>query len=272
MDKQVTSNASADGRPIILISNRLFRQCSVRWILLSMIIFVAILPVSKAETLASKNKEGNRLFAQGKFEDAEKAYLEAQGKNPGKSEILYNLGNSLIKQKKYDQGIQSLRQSMNNGDKGIKESSWYNAGNALFTAGKFKESSEAYIQALRLDPSDREAKHNLELAILKMKQPESKPQDGNSKQNQGDSRQDSSGNNKKDDKQQANNNKRDNSGSPKDQNESMKSPTSPNAPREGSISKEQALQILDALKNRELEDQRKLLERRAAQQTNKKDW
>jgi len=48
----------------------------------------------------------------GKYEDAEKAYVEAQVKSPGKPEVLYNLGNALIKQKKYDQGLQSLRQSM----------------------------------------------------------------------------------------------------------------------------------------------------------------
>jgi Ca-activated chloride channel homolog len=247
-----------------------FSRSGFRWMLFSAIVFAACLPVSKAESLASKNKEGNRLFAQGKFEDAEKAYLEAQGKDPGKPEILYNLGNSLIRQKKYDQGIQSLRQSMSNGDKGVKENSWYNVGNALFSMDKFKDSAEAYAQALRLNPSDQDAKHNLELALLKLKQQESKKQNANSKQNQGNSGQNSSGNNKED-RQQANKANRNNSGAPKEQNE-MKSQMPPSAPREGSINREQALQILDALQNRELEDQRKLLERRATQGTNKKDW
>ena len=91
-------------------------------------------------------------------------------KNPGKPEVLYNLGNSLIKQKKYDQGIQSLRQSANKGDKAIRENSWYNTGNALFETGRFKDSAEAFVQALKLDPSDNDAKHNLELALLKLKE------------------------------------------------------------------------------------------------------
>jgi Ca-activated chloride channel homolog len=270
MVKQIASAAAIDGRRSIVFENLSFGQFSFRWILVAAIVFAAGLPVSKAESLASKNKEGNSLFAQGKFEDAEKAYLEAQGKNPGKPEVIYNLGNSLIKQKKYDQGIQSLHQSMSNGDKGVKESSWYNVGNALFSMGKFKDSAEAYVQALRLNPSDQDAKHNLELALLKLKQQESKQQNANSKQNQGNSGQNSSGNNKED-KQQANNTNRNNSGTPKEPNE-MKSQALPSAPREGSINREQALQMLDALKNRELEDQRKLIERRATQGTNKKDW
>jgi len=235
------------------------------------LLFAAGLPGARAESLASKNKAGNRLFAQGRFEDAEKAYLEAQGKSPGKPELLYNLGNSLIKQKKYDQGLQSLGQSTSKGDKGIKENSWYNAGNALFSMGKFKDSADAYIQALKLDPSDRDAKHNLELALLKLKQQESKQQKGNSGQNRDASCQNSSGSNK-DDKQQNNRNDQKNSSAPKDQNEPKRQPSSSNPQHDGTISKEQALQMLDALKNRELEDQRKLLERRAAQRPNKRDW
>jgi Ca-activated chloride channel homolog len=270
MAKQATSNTPIDGRQSIVMAHSPLRKFVFCWMPLTMIIFAAVLPASRAESLASKNKEGNRLFAQGKFEDSEKAYLEAQGTNPGKPEILYNLGNSLIKQKKYDQGIQSLRQSMNSGGKGIKENSWYNAGNALFSMDKFKDAAESYVQALKLDPADREAKHNLELALLKLKQQESQ-QNSNSRKNQESSRQNPSGNNKED-KQQANNNDRKNSGAPKDQNEPMKQPSSSGTPREGSISREQALQMLDALQNRELEDQRKLLERRATQRINKKDW
>jgi tetratricopeptide (TPR) repeat protein len=237
--------------------------------LLAAFVFAAVIPASKAESLASKNEKGNRLFAQGRFEDAEKAYLEAQ-QNPGKPEILYNLGNSLIKQKKCDEGIQSLRQSMSTGNKRIKANSWYNAGNAFFSMNKFKDSAEAYTQALKLDPSDRDAKHNLELALLKSKQQESKQQDGNSKQNQ-DGGRSSSGNNKED-KQQANTGDRKGSGSPKEQKEPMKQASSPNAMREGTINREQAMQILDAIQGRELETQRKLLERRTTQRTNKKDW
>jgi Ca-activated chloride channel homolog len=244
MVKQMASNSTIDGRPLIPIAYSPSRRPVFRGMLIVAFVFAATLPVSKAESLASKNEEGNRLFAQSRFEDAEKAYLEAQGKAPGKPEILYNLGNSLIKQKKYDRGIQALHQSMNQGNQGVKESSWYNTGNAFFSMGKFKDSAEAYIQALKLDPSDQDAKHNLELALLKLKQQESKQQNENSNQNRR-----SAG-----------------------QNGSMASQTPPSAPREGSISREQALQILKALQSRELEDQRELLERRATQRTDKKDW
>jgi len=129
-------------------------------------------PFCMAESIASKNNKGNRLFEKGRYEDAEKAYLSAQGKDPGKPEVLYNLGNSLIKQKKYREGEQALGQAIQKGDKGIKAKSWYNTGNALFSMGNYKDSADAFVQALKLNPSDKDAKHNLELALMKLKQQE----------------------------------------------------------------------------------------------------
>lgn len=228
---------------------------------------LALLPAAHAESAASKNKEGNRLFAQGKYEDAEKAYLEAEMKNPGKPEVLYNLGNSLIKQKKFDQGVQTLHQSMGKGDKGIKENSWYNAGNAFFSIGKFEDSAEAFIQALRLDPTDKDAKHNLELALMKLKQQEQKrSSDKQDQQKSENSKPDQSPDVKKGmqppDKQNQNS---------ADKQQEQNKP-SQSSRREGSFNKEQALQILDAIQNQERAEQRKLLERRARQEARGKDW
>ena len=227
----------------------------------------------RAESLASKVREGNRLFAKGKYAEAETAYMDAQVKNPGKPEVLYNLGNSLIKQKKYSQGVQSLRQSANKGDKVIRENSWYNTGNALFEAGHFKDSAEAFVQSLKLDPSDKDAKHNLELALLKLK--EQQQSAANQKPNKSDnSKQDksSSGKNGRQQQQQSEQEGQNKPGNTKGQTDSAKQQESPKAQRAGSIGKEQAAQILDAVRAQELEQQRKLLEMRARRKSNGKDW
>lgn len=227
----------------------------------------------EAESLASKNREGNRLFAQGKYEDAEKAYLDAQVKNPGRPEVLYNLGNALIKQNKQDQGIQSLRQSIDKGDTGTKKNSWYNTGNALFSMGRFRDSAEAFIQALRLDPADHDAKHNLELALKELKQQQQNQSNSNQKKQSPDSSDpDQASSGKDDGQQQQKQSSQNESGSGKEQNRPPKSQTPQEVQREGSMNKEQAAQILDAVQNQELEQQRKLLENRARRKTNEKDW
>jgi len=230
--------------------------------------------IARSESPASKNREGNRFFTEGKYEEAEKAYLEAQVKSPGKSEILYNLGNSLIKQGKYPTGIQALRQSADTGDKRIKTDSLYNTGDALYSMGDFKGSAEAFIEALKLDPADMDAKHNLELALQKLQQQEQKqkqsdenrdgknPDDPKNKQSpksKGERPQPNGEDNKQADTQ---NDRKDL--------EKMK----PDAPvqREGSMTREQAEQILDAARNQELDEQRKKVESLSRSKTDKRDW
>jgi Ca-activated chloride channel family protein len=216
-----------------------------------------------AASAASRNKEGNRLFQQGKYQDAEKAYLDAQLEAPGRPELLYNLGNTLIKQKKYDSAVQSLRQAAGKADHGLQASSWYNLGNALFESGKLPDAAQAFIQALRTNPSDRDAKHNLELTLRRMKE----------------QKQNAAGRGTKDDQQKQDEGKQDNqAGSSGQQNtqgqqDRQEQPQPAQADRrEGSISKDRALQILDAMKNQELAEQRKLLERQARRKATGRDW
>jgi Ca-activated chloride channel homolog len=246
------------------------RQSAVSIGLPAVLAIVAGFSDLRAESLASKVREGNRLFEQGKFADAENAYLDAQVKNPGRPEVLYNLGNALIKQKEYSRGIQSLSQSASKGDNVIRRNSWYNTGNALYEAGKFKDSAEAYVQALKLDPHDQDAKHNLELALLKLKEQQS---GANQKQKDSDkSKQDKSAAGKDGQPQQQAQKNNNGTGGRKDQSNSAEQQESSKVPRPGSISKEQADQILDAVRAQELEQQRKLMETLARRKTNGKDW
>lgn len=226
------------------------------------VVGLALAPWARADDAASKNRTGNRLFEQGKYLDAEKAYLEAQAEMPGRPELSYNLGNSLIRQKKYDQALQALRQAAGAGDRHLQARSWYNAGNALFEAGDFRNAAEAFIQALRLQPADLDAKHNLELALKKKEeQKQGKQQDPGNQQGEGRPEseprpQDAQGQQPQD---------------PSGQKPANPQSTRPENP-EGSFSRERALQILDALQNQELAEQRRLLERQVRRAPSGRDW
>jgi tetratricopeptide (TPR) repeat protein len=236
---------------------------SVLAVLAAVLLFIIAIPCSHAESMASKNREGNKLFSENKYAEAEKAYLDAQAKSPGKPEVIYNYGNSLIKQNKLDQGIQALHQSMSQGNSEIKTRSWYNTGNALFSKGSFQDAAQAYIQALKLNPSDKDAKHNLELSLMKLNQQKQKQNDPKQKQQ-----------NSKDQKQSqsAQKNANNNPNKPNPQKAGEKQQPETSKQQAGSISKEQAQQILDAFQSRELEEQRKLRERRTGQRSNERDW
>jgi tetratricopeptide (TPR) repeat protein len=132
------------------------------------ILFPAMSFEAAASSPATLNDQGNRRFAEGSYEEAEKLYREALTKDPGKPVIVYNLGNSLIRQGKYDQGIEALGRVIKTGNSRLQGKSWYNAGNALYAMGRFSEAAEAFIQALRLDPEDRDAMYNLELTLMRI--------------------------------------------------------------------------------------------------------
>ncbi len=241
------------------------------------VVLGALAPSAHAETAASKNKQGNKLFEQGKYQEAEKAYLDAEIQSPGRPEILYNLGNTLVKQKKYEQAVQSLRQAIGKGDKKLEQSGWFNTGNVLYEMGNLKDAVQAYVQSLRIDPSDKDAKYNLEMALQKMKQQKQmgagKDQKENPEHSEDSKQKQQSANNRPDSKQRENKEKQQTS--PSQEQESNK-PSNPQATqaekREESLSKERALQILDALKNQELAEQRKLMEMKARRKTNARDW
>jgi Ca-activated chloride channel homolog len=240
-------------------------------------IALAGVPVLRAESLASKNKKGNQLYVEGKYADAEKEYLDAQVNNPGNSTILYNLGNSLIRQKKYDQAIQALNQAIGKGDKTAQENGWYNTGNALFAMEKYKDSADAFIQALKLNPSDRDAKHNLELALMKLKEQKEQKEQKQQQNSDSEKRDKNSGKDQnpsgQKDRQQPQKQDSENAGQNQNrQNEPAKQETAQSPRRENTVDKNRALQILDAVQNQELDEQRKLLERRARQKAGGKDW
>ena len=222
-----------------------------------------------AESVASLNREGNRLFAEGKYADAEKAYVDAQAKTPGKPELLYNHGNTLIKEKKYEPAVQQLRQAVSKGDRGIQASSWYNSGNALFDMGKYQDAAQAYIQALRINSADPDAKHNLELALRKVQEQQKRQGEGGGQQ---DRQQDRSQQPNPQEKQQTQANRQPRPSDSQERNKPANPQSTQADRREGSFSKEQALQILDALQNQELVDQKKRLERIERRKAVGKDW
>jgi Ca-activated chloride channel family protein len=267
MARQITSQSSV----VTLSSGSRSAGRRLRIALLAAFAILSCISYSRAESLASKNKKGNRLYAEGNYEEAEKAYLEAEAKDPDRPEILYNLGNALIKQNKLEEGIGALRRSRSKEDQKTEENSWFNTGNAFFLMGNFKNSSEAYIQALKLNPADKDAKHNLELALKKLEQ---KEQQQSQKGRNGSDSKNSAQDQTKPEKKNEQHNKKDqmSSTSGNEQKDTQPSQNGSAARPRDSLSKEQALQILDAVQDQELSEHRRLFKRRAGQESSRKDW
>jgi tetratricopeptide (TPR) repeat protein len=248
-----------------------------KWPATVIAVALAAIQLAASPAAAPGAQDGNKLFAQGKYPEAEKAYLEAQSRMPDRPEIAYNLGNTLVKQKKYEQAMQALRQAISKGDAGLQANAWYNLGNAQFDMGSFSDSAQSFVQTLRLNPKDADAKHNLELSLQKMveqKQPQQQPgenPDQQPKPEQPEGAGQSQGRGKEEPQPKGGAAQQ-----PQSQESPGRMPANPQASRseepQGTFSRERALQILDAIQNQELAEQRRLLERQARKKTGVRDW
>ncbi len=128
----------------------------------------------RADSTASKNNEGNRLYNQKRYEDALKMYTDAQASRPGAPELHYNIGNVLYRKGEFDKAMEEYLKAQAAADPDLAQAATYNRGNALLMEGRLPDAVRAYVQALRAKPADTDAKRNLELALRLLQQQEQK--------------------------------------------------------------------------------------------------
>jgi tetratricopeptide (TPR) repeat protein len=74
--------------------------------------------------------------------------------------------------------MEAYERAIESGDPELASAAWYNLGNALYRGQQLQQSLEAYKQALRMNPSDPDAKHNLERVLEQMQQQDQQQQQG----------------------------------------------------------------------------------------------
>src|SRR6185503_4929587 len=113
-------------------------------------------------------------------------YIEAQDGRRYLPEISYNIANTLYHQNKYPDAIKELEKSISNKNLSLDQRVYFNRGNSFYHLGQYQQAVESYQKALGIDPNDREAKHNLELALRKLQDnPQEQKQDSNGKDQKG---------------------------------------------------------------------------------------
>jgi Ca-activated chloride channel homolog len=121
--------------------------------------------------------KGNKLYQQSQFDLAEAQYRKALEYDPDNEKAKYNLANSLQKQNKYDEAAKLLEDlGGSSKDNSVKSAAYYNQGVAYTKMKNLDSSIDSYKKALRLNPNDKEARENLEKALLQKKNQSSSQQ------------------------------------------------------------------------------------------------
>jgi tetratricopeptide (TPR) repeat protein len=224
------------------------KSVSVRKMKIAATIFFSLLSFSSlAQNEKEVLKKGNEEYKKADYSAAASTYGEVVKKNDANSTAQYNLGNALYKSDKKEDALTAYEKAQSQmTNYGERSNALYNKGVVLQNDKKLEDCIVAYKNALKLDPNNEDARHNLQLALKKQQQ-EKQKQDQDKKD-----KDDSKDKNKK----------------PDDKNNS-KQPK----PKPSNISQKDAAQKLDALMQKEKDLQDKLHKVNAASPDKpEKDW
>jgi tetratricopeptide (TPR) repeat protein len=143
--------------------------------------------VLKAQESEKNIKAGNYLYKKQQFEKASEEYKKIPEWDSTFAIAQFNLGNSLYKSGKKDEANKTFNQLLKKEKDTIQSSKLnYNEGVILGSQQKLEESIEAYKKALLQNPDDKDARENLQKALLELKRknPPPKKEDQKKKQEQ----------------------------------------------------------------------------------------
>ena len=233
--------------------------------LLILLFYVSMLGWIWGDSLASKNKEGSMLYKEGKVDEALSKWRDAQIENPDSDKLHYNIGNGLHEQKNYKDAFREYEKSLDSNvgagfkpaptkDNEFKANTYYNIGNTRYRIGKLPEAIEDYKKCLEINPKDGDAKYNIEFIKKKLKE-QSKKEEQQQKESQQKKEEDKE---KQEKANQAQEEKQPGQEGKKEAQAGEEKQKSSGEETKGEMSKEDAVRLLDAMKDDEKDLQKEL--------------
>ena len=233
-------------------------------------------------------KRGNAHYEAEAYGAALEAYQSAAKNRPDDAISRYNLGTVLYQKKQFQKASDEFRRSLDAVDPIHQAQGYYNLGNAQVQLNDIEGAIRSYKSALRLNPRDLDAKHNLELALerLEQKSEQNRSESGEEdkdhqeqdqqQQNQDEQDTDEKKSNQQDPEDSSESEQQQSQGSSEQETAAEKSrpqPEQESAQQPVKMSKEDAIRLLEAIKDNEKEIQKKILQKRfSRRQRSEKDW
>jgi tetratricopeptide (TPR) repeat protein len=197
-------------------------------------LFLTLPAVVKAQDENTAIREGNKLYHEKQYDKALPAFQRAVEQNPQNATARLNLANARFRTGNFPEAEKSFDELIEKStDKNYKVKGHYNKGVTLTKQSKLQESIDAYKNALKLDPTDEDARFNLQKALTEQK-----------KQNQG-----------------------------KEQKQPQQKKQQKKQPQQNKLDKRKIEQYLKSLEQKEQEVQRKIQQNRSRSVTQpEKDW
>jgi len=237
--------------------------------ILSLLMCVA----SFAQNKKSLLRDGNELYIDSSYNEAEIQYRKSLEKDQDYFNASFNLADAVYKQERYQESSALFDALIDNTPtKNDLAKVYHNLGNSLVKEQKLDEAISAYKSALRINPEDKDTRHNLALTTLQKQQQEQQEQKENKdeqKENKDEQKENKEGENKEEEKKK---NEQEKEQEKKEQEEEKKENTPEKKKEE--MSKEDAEKMLEAIQQEEKELQKELQKKKVKGKRVKvlKDW
>ncbi len=220
-------------------------------------------------------REGNGQYEKKNYSEAEKNYTRSLNQNKDSYKGAFNLGDAYYQQGKYEEAAAQFQLLTHRASsKDTLSKAYHNLGNALMKSKKYQEGADAYKNALKNNPNDEDTRYNLAYAQQMLKQQQQQQKQNKDKKDKkedkdkkDDKNKDSKDKDKKDKEKKEQDKKECEDKKDKENKEEEK-------PKKEEISKEDAKRLLDALQNDEknLQDKRKKAKVQGVKVDIEKDW
>ena len=231
-------------------------------IILSFLMSLASIAQNKKSFL----RDGNKLYADSSYNEAEIQYRKSLEKDQDYFNASFNLADAVYKQERFEEAsalFDALRDNAPTENDLAKV--YHNLGNSLVKEQKLEEAIDAYKSALRINPEDEGTRHNL--ALSKQRKQEQEKQEN--KEDQEEQEEDKEGEEKKEQEQ----NKEQKEKEKENQEQNEEEQNQPEEKKE-EMSKEDAEKMLEAIQQQEKELQEELQKKKVKGKRVKvlKDW
>ncbi len=124
---------------------------------------------------AEYNAAANHHYDEKRFDEALKVYQMAQVTAPDVPQPYFNAASAFAQMGELDRSVNALNQVLKTADGELTAKTYYNLGNVYFQMSRYDQAIESYQQTLLYDPTDNDARYNLELALNKLIPPSATP-------------------------------------------------------------------------------------------------
>lgn len=131
---------------------------------------IPLLGFTFLDPAADRNRQGNRLFHEGKFDEALEYYRKAQVEKPEAPELRFNAGDAYFKKNAFQDALQEFGHALKSRDPSLLSLAYYNLGNVHVRQQNLQQAVEAYKRSLSITPDDLDAKVNLEWVLEKIRE------------------------------------------------------------------------------------------------------